>query len=62
MKYRLVENSQQEEPEVEFIPNPEEFVQKAYYENPNFDWSDDSKWIGDKRARHFYNTNIRPNL
>ena len=58
----VVENSQQEAPEIEFVPNPEEFVQKAYYEDPNFDWSDTSQWIGDKRARHYHNTYIRPNL
>ena len=58
----IVENSQQEEPEIEFVPNPEEIRPKPYYEDPNFDWSDDSKWIGDKRARYYYNANIRPNL
>ena len=52
----------EKEPEIEFVPNPEEFVQKAYYEDPNFDWSNDSNWIGDKRARHYHNTHIRPNL
>ena len=52
----------QEEPEMEFIPNPEEIQPKAYYEDPNFDWSDTSKWIGDKRARHYHNIHIRPNL
>lgn len=58
----IVENSQQEEPEMEFIPNPEEIQPKSYYEHPNFDWSDSSKWIGDKKARFYYETNIRPNL
>jgi cell division protein FtsL len=58
----MVENSQQEEPEMEFIPNPEEIEPKAYYEDPNFDWSDTSKWIGDKRARHYHSMHIRPNL
>jgi cell division protein FtsL len=58
----IVENTQQEEPEMEFIPNPEEIQSKSYYEDPNFDWSDTSKWIGDKRARHYHNIHIRPNL
>jgi len=58
----IVENNKQEEPEMEFIPNPEEIHPKAYYEDPNFDWSDDSKWIADKRARHYHNIHIRPNL
>ena len=58
----VVENTQPEHQEIEFIPNPEEIQPQAYYEDPNFDWSDDSKWIGDKKARHYYNANIRPNL
>jgi cell division protein FtsL len=58
----IVENIPTEEPEMEFIPNPEEIQPKAYYEDPNFEWSDDSKWIGDKRARIYYETHIKPNL
>jgi cell division protein FtsL len=57
----IVENSHQEEPEMEFIPNPEEIQPKAYYEDPNFDWSNTLKWIGDKRARHYHNIHIKPN-
>lgn len=57
----IVENSHTEEPEMEFIPNPEEIEPKAYYENPNFDWSDKSKWVADKYAKHYYNTHIKQN-
>jgi hypothetical protein len=58
----IEQNTQQEEPEMEFIPNPEEVQQKNYYEDPNFDWSDDSKWAGDKYARRYYDMNIKPNI
>ncbi|CAB4142553.1 hypothetical protein UFOVP449_57 [uncultured Caudovirales phage] len=48
--------------EGESIPNIEEPRPLAYYEDPNFDWSDDTKWIGDKRARVYYENYVRPNL
>jgi hypothetical protein len=58
----IEQKESQEEPEMEFIPNPEEIQPKAYYEDPNFDWSDTSKWIGDKKARYYHNIHIGSNL
>lgn len=48
--------------EMEFIPDSDEVHYKSYYENPNFDWSDDTKWIGDKKARLYYEINVKPNI
>jgi cell division protein FtsL len=50
----IEQSTPQEEPEMEFIPNPEEIQPKAYYEDPNFDWSNEERWIADKYARRYY--------
>jgi flagellar basal body-associated protein FliL len=57
-KERIIQSDNQEP---EFIPNPEEIKPKAYYEEPDFDWSNKSRWIADKRARMYYDIHIKPN-
>ena len=62
-KVPIIENAQQEEAlEIEFRPNLEEIEQKNYYEDPSFDWSNDFKWVGDKKARLYYDEHIKPNI
>ena len=62
----IVENSQPAERiiessniEPEFVPDPEENP-KVYYEDPNFDWDNNTNWVSDKYARRYYENNIKP--